>query len=179
VSDDSYVWKRLSGSRVFENPYYSIDKDRVLHPQGYELDYYVVKPWRPAAGIVPVDEAGRVLMVRQYRYTTGVLSWEIPAGGVNEGEDCAAAAGREMREETGWEAQRIEPLYRYHPSHGSSSQTFNLFVGRGLKQVGEFDRKEIHSIGFFRRDEIEGMMTRNELVDGLSLTALLLFFRGK
>jgi 8-oxo-dGTP pyrophosphatase MutT (NUDIX family) len=174
---DQYEWKRLSGERVFENPYYRIEKDRVRHPLGHELDYYVVRPWRPAAGVVPVADDGRVLMVSQFRYTTGVLSWEVPAGGINEGEDAATAAGREMREETGWEARELQPLYRYHPSQGSSSQTFNLFVGRGLRQVGGHDPKEIHEVRFVDRGEIEAMLARNEIVDGLSLTALLMYLR--
>jgi ADP-ribose pyrophosphatase len=174
---EEYAWKRLGGGRVFENPYYGIEKDRVRHPMGHELEYYVIRPWRPAAGVVPVADDGRILMVRQFRYTTGVLSWEIPAGGVNEGEDLAAAAGREMWEETGWAADEITPLYRYHPSQGSSSQVFNLFVGRKLRKVGEFDRREIHSVEFVERAAVEGMIGRNEIVDGLTLTALLMYLR--
>lgn len=174
---DEYVWKRVSGARVFENPYYGIEKDRVRHPMGHELDYYVIRPSRPAAGVVPVSEDGRILMVRQFRYTTGVLSWEIPAGGANEGEDVAEAARREMWEETGWTADEVEPLYRYHPSQGSSSQVFNLFVGRRLRKVGEFDPKEIYSVEFVERAAVEGMIARNEIMDGLSLTALLMYLR--
>jgi 8-oxo-dGTP pyrophosphatase MutT (NUDIX family) len=174
---EEYEWKRVRGERVFENPYYGIDKDRVRHPMGHEVDYYVVRPHRPAAGVVPVAEDGRVLMVRQFRYATGVLSWEVPAGGVNEGEEPAAAAVREMREETGWEAARVEPLYRYHPSQGSSSQTFHLFVGRGLTRVGERDPREIHAVEFVERARVEAMLDRNEIVDGLSVTALLAYLR--
>lgn len=175
--NNEYIWKRLSGGRVFENPYYHIDKDRVEHPLGHELEYYVIRPWRPAAGIVPVADDGKILLVRQFRYTTGLLSWEIPAGGVNENEPIPTAAAREMREETGWTADKVEPLYRYHPSQGSSSQTFNLFVGRNLRKVGDFDPKEIHSIDFLDRQTVEAMIARNEVKDGLSLTALLLYLR--
>lgn len=172
-----YQWTRLRGATVFENPYYRIDKDRVRHPMGHELDYYVLRPWRPAAGVVPVADDGRILMVQQFRYTTGELSWEIPAGGVNEGEDFASAAAREMREETGWAAAELEPLYRYHPSQGSSSQTFHLFVGRTLTKVGDRDPREIHATEFVDRTRIEEMLAQNQILDGLTLTALLLYLR--
>ncbi|MGB7160642.1 MAG: NUDIX hydrolase [Tepidisphaeraceae bacterium] len=178
----SYIWQPLASERVLRAITFDVTRDRLRHPSGRELDYFVVRPWREAAGVVPVDDAGpagssRVLMVQQWRHTVQKLLWAIPAGAVDENESPRDAAARELREETGYAAQHVEPLYRYHPTIGTSSATFNLFVARGLSKVGEHDADEIHAVRWFTRGEIEAMIARNEIMDGMSLTSLLLWLR--
>ena len=174
---DDYVWQTLSSETVAQTPFYSVVRDRVRHPLGHEQDYWVIRPKRMAAGIVPVGNDGRVLLVRQWRHSVQKLLWEIPAGAIDAGEDAPTAAARELREETGYAAGAVEPLYRYHPTIGSSSQTFNLFVGRSLTRVGDFDPNEIHSIRWFTRGEIERLIHAGEMIDGMSVTALLVWLR--
>jgi 8-oxo-dGTP pyrophosphatase MutT (NUDIX family) len=175
--DDDYVWKILASERVGGGLTFDVTRDRLLHPRGHELDYYVIRAKREAAGIVATDDAGRVLLVQQWRHTVQKLLWEIPAGAVDDGEAPADAAARELREETGYAATSVEPLYRYHPAVGSMTHTFNLFTARGLRQIADPDPNEIHAIRFVTRVEIESMLDRNEIQDGMSLTALLLWLR--
>jgi ADP-ribose pyrophosphatase len=172
-----YVWKVLGTETVARTPYYDVARDRLRHPHGHELDYYVVRPHRMAVGIVPVGDDGRVLLVRQWRHPVQKLLWEIPAGAIEPGEDAPAAATRELREETGYAAGDIERLYRYHPTIGSSSQTFNLFVGQSLTRVGDYDPKEILAIRWFTRADVETLIDDGEMVDGMSVTALLVWLR--
>ena len=174
----SYVWRPIGSEVLLRTPYYDVARDRLRHPHGHELDYYVVRPKRMAVGIVPVGDDGRVLLVRQWRHTVQKLLWEIPAGAIEPGEDAPTAAARELREETGHTAAVVTPLYRYHPTIGSSSQTFNLFVGRSIKRTGEHDPKEIHSIRWFTRVEVETLIYDGDMVDGMSVTALLLWLRS-
>jgi ADP-ribose pyrophosphatase len=171
-----YVWRKLSTRSVLRTPYYGVRVDRLLHPRGHELDYYVIEFARQAVGVVPVDGEGRVLLVRQWRHPVETLAWSIPAGAIDAGESPAQAASRELREETGHAAtEPLEPLYRYHPTIGVGDQTFHLFLARGLSLVGERDAGEIHEVKWFDRAAVEAMLAQNEIVDGMSLTGLLMW----
>lgn len=92
-----------------------------------------------AAVILAVDE-GQVILVEQYRVPLGAQSLELPAGLVGdeeEGEEIAAAAIRELEEETGYRAERMVDLGRFHASPGMSSEGFTLLRAEGLTKVGE------------------------------------------
>jgi len=170
-------WETLASENVLETPYYAITRDRVRRPKGEPFDYFVMRPHRYAAGVIPIDEQGRVLLVHQWRHPAQTMQWEIPAGAVDGSETPKVAALRELREETGYEASVIEPLYAYHPSIGTSTQIFHLFVARDLKQVGVHDPVEIHETRFFDRRGLESMIDNGQTADGMTLTALLLWLR--
>ncbi|MFC0203745.1 NUDIX hydrolase [Novosphingobium soli] len=93
-----------------------------------------------AAVILAIDEADHVILVQQYRVPLGSFSIELPAGlvGDNEdGEDAAVAAARELEEETGYRAGRIEKVGEFHSSPGMVSESFTLFRAHDLVKVGE------------------------------------------
>jgi ADP-ribose pyrophosphatase len=172
-----YIWRKLSTQSVLKTPYYDVRVDRLRHPQGHELDYYVIAFARQATGVVPVADDGRVLLVQQWRHPVEKLTWSIPAGAIETGESPADAAARELREEAGCAARRLEPLYHYHPSIGVADQVFHIFVAQGVELQTERDTAEIHQVEFFTRARIEELIDHNEIVDGMSLTGLLMWLR--
>ena len=92
-----------------------------------------------AAVILAVDD-GHVLLVEQDRVPIGARCLELPAGLVGdeeEGEEAAAAAIRELEEETGWRAERMVDLGRFHSSPGMSSEGFTLLRAEGLAKAGD------------------------------------------
>ena len=92
-----------------------------------------------AAVILAVDDEDHVILVEQYRVPIGRMCLELPAGLVGdeeEGEDVAEAAGRELEEETGYRAERMVDLGRFHASPGMSSEGFTLLRAEGLTRVG-------------------------------------------
>ena len=94
-----------------------------------------------AAAIIAIDDEGHVLLVEQYRVPLGRICLEIPAGliGDHEGdedEDATTAAIRELEEETGYRAARMETIGEFYSSPGMVSETFSLMRAHGLTKVG-------------------------------------------
>ncbi len=99
---------------IAETPWFSMRKVGIDVAPGERRDFYSIHYPRPAVGIVAIQDE-KVLLIRHYRYPIDKVVWAIPSGGVDEGEDPAVAALRELREETGWQAQRVEEIIRFNP----------------------------------------------------------------
>ena len=92
------------------------------------------------AAVILAVEDGHVLLVEQYRVPLGRNCIELPAGLIGdetEGEDPLEAAGRELEEETGYRAARLESLGEYYSSPGMVSESFTLVRASGLTRVGD------------------------------------------
>ena len=94
-----------------------------------------------AAVILAVDDAAHVLLVEQYRVPLGRSTIELPAGLIGDGEDTVgedptAAAVRELEEETGYTAARMEVVGEFYSSPGMVSESFTLLRAHGLRQIG-------------------------------------------
>lgn len=100
---------------------------------------YVARARRIGAAVILAVDAGAVILVEQYRVPLGRRCLELPAGLVGDesaGEDVAVAGGRELEEETGYCAARIESLGFYHSSPGMVSEGFTLLRATGLERIG-------------------------------------------
>lgn len=100
---------------------------------------YVARARGIEAAVILAVEDGHVLLVEQYRVPLGRNCLELPAGLVGDveaGESVLASAARELEEETGYRAERIEPIGFFHSSPGMVSEGFTLVRASGLTQVG-------------------------------------------
>ena len=89
------------------------------------------------AGILPVDEAGNVYLVRQFRYAIGEEIWELPAGKLEAGEDPFEAAKRELGEECGLTADHFEDLGVVYPTVGYDSERIYIWAATGLHPAAQ------------------------------------------
>ena len=172
--DESNPWTTLGSRAIYDNPWIGVREDRVIRPDGEPGIYGVVHFKTRAIGILPVDDRGRIWMVGQYRYTLGHYSWEIPEGGCPEGEAPEEAARRELREETGLEAARLEFLAASHLSNSVSDELGLIYRATGLSE-GENEPEGTERI-FVRRmewDEVWRMLRKGEITDSISVIALL------
>ena len=135
--------KTLASRRVYEGVLLKVNSDRVRLPDGGEsVREFVEHPG--AVMVIPLVADGRVVMERQYRYPLKREFIEFPAGKIDPGEEPLATAKRELREETGYEAQEWTHLTTIHPLIAYSDERIEVFAARKLTmrsaalEAGEF-----------------------------------------
>ena len=122
----------LESRRLYDGRIMAVRLDTVAMPNGREATREIVEH-APVVAIVPVDENGDVVMVRQYRLATGDVMLEVPAGLVDEGEEIEVAAQRELQEEIGYRAGHLEPLSGFFVSPGFCTEFIHVFLALGLE----------------------------------------------
>jgi 8-oxo-dGTP pyrophosphatase MutT (NUDIX family) len=148
----------------------------VVMPDGTQVDHHVARMPRPAAGALLVAD-GAVLMLYRHRFITNTWGWEIPAGGVDPGEEPADAAIREAIEESGWEPRSVFPLCSFHPANGILDQAFHIFVSDDAVHRGDpHDRNEAARIEWIPIEEVLRLLASGEVSDGLSFGAIAYAF---
>ena len=166
-------WRRRSRRATYSNPWITIWHDEVDRPDGSEGIYGVVHFENLAVGVVVLDDEDRVLLVGQHRYTIDAWSWEIPEGGVPADETPIAGAQRELREETGVEADGWRELCRVHLSNSVSDEAGVVFAARA-RHHGEAapEPTEQLVIRWVPLDAALTMARMGEITDSLSIIGL-------
>jgi ADP-ribose pyrophosphatase len=121
----------LSSERLYEGRVVNLRLDTVRLDDGTVTKREIVEHGE-AVAIVPIDGAGHVLLVRQYRKPIEQELLEIPAGGVDPGEDATACAERELQEETGYRAGRLQRLGGFFSSPGFTSEYLHVYLATDL-----------------------------------------------
>ena len=132
------TWYKRSSRYLFESPWFRLRQDELTLPSGQEITYtsiehdgYVV--------VLPLLADGRAVMERVYRHTLLRSVLECPCGG-RDGQSAADAAQRELEEETGYRAGRVEPLGRFCNSTGISNEHFDILLATELRPDGTISR---------------------------------------
>jgi 8-oxo-dGTP pyrophosphatase MutT (NUDIX family) len=170
----------VSGSRtVYACPWFSVDLDDVTLPDGRGFEHHVIRVRTHVAGVVVTDADDRVLLLYRHRFITDRWGWEIPAGAAEAGEDLAAAALRELAEETGFVCATATLLTRFATSNGLTDQEFFLFrASRPLSQRPVLSKEESTTIQWHTRTELETMLANGEIHDGATMLAVLCHLRA-
>jgi len=165
---------QVHGERVlYDSDWVRLSLVDVEIPGGERFEHHVVRMPNKAAGAVVHDRDRGVLLLWRHRFITDEWGWEIPAGGMNPGETPARAAARETLEETGWRAGPLRPLVHFSPTNGISDQVFHTFVANGATYAGEpTDVGESERIEWVPVSEVRRILRDNEMLDGMSLTAV-------
>jgi ADP-ribose pyrophosphatase len=126
--------------------------------------------------MLPFADDDTVLLVRQWRYPLGRATWEMPTGAMHPGETPEAAVQRELAEETGVEAGRLRRVTAFSTSKSVLDETANLYLCFDLRPAGseaEPDPTELITVRPFPFDEALAMVLSGEIVDAMSIIALL------
>lgn len=150
-----------------------LDVDRIRLPNGHEMDFELVR--HPgASAVVPLLPDGQVLLVRQYRYATGGWLLEIPAGTLDGDESPESCAHREIEEETGFRAGRLEPLGWIWATPGFCDERIWLYLATDLTETAQgLEHDEVLTLERLPLAEAVRQAADGELVDCKSIVALL------
>ena len=164
---------------VFEGRVFSVAVETITLPNGHRLDAEIVRHPRSVV-IVPIDDQGRVILIRQYRHAVGRWLWELPAGSTGPGEHEQVAAARECQEEIGLVPTRLERLGALFPTPGYCDEEMVFFRATGLREPGpgdpvaHADADEDIEPGAFTFDAAQALVAKGEIADLKTVAGLAL-----
>lgn len=163
----------VSSETIFEGRVFSVCVDRALLPDGRKARREVVLH-SGGASVVALDSGGYVYLVRQWRYPFASAMLEIPAGKLEDGEDPAHCAVRELREETGMAAGQLISLGDHYPTPAYCSEVLRIYLALDLVHVGQrLDDGEFLEAVKIPFEEAFLMVIRGELRDAKTQIGLL------
>lgn len=167
-------WKTLSKSKIYENPWIRLEEHEVINPAGNAGIYGKVHFKNKALAIIPIDEEGNTWIIGQYRYPLDIYSWEIPMGGGPLELDQLDAAKRELKEETGLNAEKWTEIMKIHTSNSVTDEVGYIYLAEGLTQgETEFEETEILQVKKLPFSEVLEMVMSGEITDSLSIAGIL------
>jgi len=172
----------LSSEVVYQGPLFRVLHDKLLEPGGKPSERDVIRH-NGSVVILAIDSSTSkknpwIVIERQYRHAANQFLWELPAGKLEAGEDPLLGAQRELAEETGYHAKKWKPLVEYYASPGFLGESMKVFLAEGL-QAGDAHPEDDEDIEFrlVKLSEVLKMIEKGAILDGKTLTSVLLFAR--
>lgn len=166
-------YQRLDRIPVHKGHIIDVYTDIIKLPSGKEAKWDYIHH-KGAAAIVPVDKDGKIIMVRQYRNAIEKYSLEIPAGGLNPGEDMKTCAARELEEETGYSSKNIEHLFDLYTTVAFCNEKIGIYYTKDLTKTEQnLDEDEFVSIERYTLDELVQFIFNGVIDDAKTISAIL------
>ncbi len=168
----------VSTTRLYSGRIVNLDLDSVRFPNDSVGQLEMLRHPGASAVVPFLDPPGeadpRVVLIRQFRHAADGYIWEVPAGRLDEGEAPETCAERELEEETGMRARRLERLTTIYTTPGFTDERIHLFLAEGLEPGAEHreadEFMELHTV---RWSTVMAMIERGEITDGKTLVSLL------
>lgn len=175
------MWKTTASKIVYKTNWLKLREDKVKVPTGEELTYTYVDH-AGAVFMVPVTQAGSIVLIRSFGQTLGEWCWEIPAGSLADadGGSRKTIATKELAEEIGATHFDLTLLGDYYFANGIANLKGSVFIAQNVEYTGlqKLDvGEDISEIAEFSIGQVEDMILAGELVDADSAFALFLAFR--
>ena len=169
-------------NRVYSGRLFAVDAVVLRDEHGNRMQREVVRHPGAVAVVAVLREGGaeRLVLIRNHRVAVGRALWEVPAGTLEAGEEPAAAAARELVEETGYRAGSVEPLGRFYTSPGFADELMHVFAADGLQWVGQRlqpeEAIEVHPV---ERERAIEMIAEGTIEDAKTIAAIFMWQRSR
>ncbi len=169
-----YFEKELTREYKFEGRILNLRVDTVEMPDGSEASREVVEH-NGGVAVIAVDNDDKIYLVRQYRRPLDCDLLEIPAGKLEKSEDHRIGAIRELKEETGLTAGKLEYLAGTAASPGYTSEIIHLYLATDLtKGEAQLDEGEFLNLEIYSLSEAVEMINKGKIIDGKTINAILM-----
>ena len=164
----------LESEKIFKGAVFEVERDRLIEENGIEIVREVVR--HPGgAGALPLFDDGRVALVKQYRHPARRELLEIPAGRIEVGETPEMCAAREVEQEIGFRAGRIEKLAEFYSTPGFCEEKLHVYLATDLSPSSQaLDHDEWVEVVYLPFAEAAQMLGRGGIEDSKTIIALLL-----
>lgn len=167
--------KKIARKNIYSGQIIDVYQDQVEFPNKKQSRREVVKH-SGGVSIIAENEAGKVLMIKQYRYPVDEIIYEIPAGKLEAKETLLECAKRELREETGYTAQKFKKLFEFYPTPGYSSETIYIYQAQNLSFVGrDLDEGEYIEVVPKTKSELRELFQAGKIKDSKTLIAVMYY----
>lgn len=164
--------KTIEEKRIYTGKLLKLNANKVRLPSGRtSFREYVAHPG--AAAAVPFISEDKIILIRQYRYAISCDLLEIPAGVTELGESPEDTITRELIEETGYKANKIESLGWFYPSPGYTDEKIHLFKASELQLIQKEPQEEIELVEVLFKEALL-LIEKGEIIDGKTIIALLI-----
>lgn len=167
-------WTTLAREQPYVTQWLTIHRDTVRTHTGDEITYsYMERP--DCVAIVAVTTMGELMLLRQYRYPIRAWCWEVPMGGIEDGEDPAVTVTRELAEEAGGRAASVRYITTFYTANGAVQQQCMVYLAQGVeRQQPDHEPTELIHVTTLPVAEALRMAQAGEITDGLSALSILL-----
>ncbi|MBR4014831.1 MAG: NUDIX hydrolase [Anaerotignum sp.] len=167
------MYEVLESKTTYEGKIVTVTVDKLRMPDGNTALRETVIRGKNAAAVLPIDQDGKIIFVRQYRHAFREMLLEIPAGVLEEGEDPQVGALRELEEETGKKARKLEPICEMYPTVGYCTEKIFLYFATDLSEGRQkLDADEFVEIEKYSPEEALAMIGRGDIKDGKTIAAV-------
>jgi ADP-ribose pyrophosphatase len=165
--------KTIHETSLYQGKIIDVKKLSVRLPNGKVTDREIV--CHPGAvAVLAEPEPGKLILVEQFRKPVEGTLLEVPAGKLEPGEDPRDAAIRELREETGYNAQSVELVFSFYTSPGFANEKIDLYYARGLqKGQASPDEDEFVRTILYQKSELEDLLKNGQITDAKTLIGVL------
>lgn len=166
------MWKTISSKEIFNHPRLTLIEDEVILPNGHKTSYLRYKDDGSCAVTIIAKKDGKILLQSEYSYPPNQKLFQFPGGAVPANEKPEAGANRELMEEGGYRANKLELLGSYLINNRRSAQKMYVFLGSDLVEASlEKDIEEEIESCWFAEAEIARMIKNSKIINVHTLAA--------